>query len=140
MRASTEAGRWKSTVQTRAMPVPEVGARMEEMLDSWSDYAGAQRIYRARIEGGEARLITAELIPLNDPNGTKYLQLIHHWNVWENDNAPEDPPDGGGIIEVGPVDYREVIDHGEPSYAANIDTTRDFLADHPVPRNYADYI
>ena len=136
---SAEPGRWKRHTRRLEGPPPEVGPRMEEMLDAWADRSSRHDIYRMEVEGDQARLLTAELIPLDDYFGQKYLQIIRHWSIWADDSLPDDPEEGGGISTVGPAAYREVIDQGDPSHPQNRDTTREFLADHPEPRRYEDF-
>lgn len=138
-RMSAEAGRWKRRTRRLEGPLPEVDPRMEEVLDAWADHCRQEDIYRMEVEGSEARLVTAELISLNDYFSQQYLQIIRHWAIWANDNPPDEPEDGGGITEVGPAAYREVTDQGDPSHPRNKDTTREFLADHPEPRKYEDF-
>ncbi len=138
---SAKPGRWKYRTMKHEGPLPHVAPALEEMLDAWADIAPGQAMYRMTVvDGDEARLLTAELIPLMDKWGAHYLQLIRNWNVWVNLEDPNDPEGGGHLHEFGPVRYREVMYYDAGTYdPRNVDTTREFLDDHPAPLNPEDY-
>lgn len=134
---SKEPGRWKRwATYTHEGPLPEVGAELSGMLDAWADQAGRERIYRMELVGDDqARLVTAELIPLNDPDGVEYLQLVRNCVIWVNLDDPDHPEDGGALDDYGRVAYYEV--YLDPR--TDLDTTREFLEDHPAPPDPALY-